>query len=264
MNRKEFLEQLERLLWDIPEQERAEALDYYRNYFEDAGEENESGVIQELGSPGKVAAMILADLEEEQEEHGEYTETGYTDERFDDRDMPDTAYASEEHKKKNNWDGTKYQKTEESQGYDGPYRRAGFGRGRRIEKKKRSPWLWVLILLFVLLALPVVGGIGIGFLGAAVGIVAAVIGVVIALLLGGLAMLVGSVAAMVYAVFYQAAAPASALVTVGAALLAAAAGLLLILVFLWLVFKAFPMCFRWIVDFIQRILHRGRKGGGRV
>ena len=64
MNKTEFLEQLERLLYDIPEQEREEALDFYRSYFEDAGEDQESNVIQELGNPGKVAAIIKADLEE--------------------------------------------------------------------------------------------------------------------------------------------------------------------------------------------------------
>lgn len=32
MRRKEFLEQLERLLWDISEQERKEALEFYENY----------------------------------------------------------------------------------------------------------------------------------------------------------------------------------------------------------------------------------------
>lgn len=42
MNKTEFLEQLERLLWDISCQEREEALDFYRSYFEDAGEENEA------------------------------------------------------------------------------------------------------------------------------------------------------------------------------------------------------------------------------
>ena len=51
MNKTEFLEQLERLLWDISCQEREEALDFYRSYFEDAGEENEAQVIQELRSP---------------------------------------------------------------------------------------------------------------------------------------------------------------------------------------------------------------------
>ena len=68
MNRKEFLAQLARLLWDIPEADRKDALEYYENYFEDAGVENESSVIQELGSPGKVAAIIKTDLEGGQDE----------------------------------------------------------------------------------------------------------------------------------------------------------------------------------------------------
>ena len=62
MNRAEFMRQLEHLLRDISESERQEALDYYNSYFDDAGAENESKVIQELGSPGKVAAIIKSDL----------------------------------------------------------------------------------------------------------------------------------------------------------------------------------------------------------
>ena len=93
MNRKEFLAQLERLLWDIPVQEREEALEFYNSYFDDAGAENESSVIQELGSPGKVAAIIKADLGESRKEYGEYTETGYSDGIFDDRNMPERAGA---------------------------------------------------------------------------------------------------------------------------------------------------------------------------
>ena len=68
MNREEFLSRLERLLYDIPAQEREEALEYYNGYFDDAGKEKEAEVIQELGSPGKVAAIIKADLSENAEE----------------------------------------------------------------------------------------------------------------------------------------------------------------------------------------------------
>ena len=63
MERKQFMKQLERLLLDIPEAERQEALDYYESYFDDAGPEREAEIIQKLGSPGKVAAIIKADLQ---------------------------------------------------------------------------------------------------------------------------------------------------------------------------------------------------------
>lgn len=76
MNRKTFMEQLARLLAELPENEKEEALRYYDDYFEEAGPENEGKVIQELGSPGKVAGIIRANLDGSQCQ-GEYTERGY-------------------------------------------------------------------------------------------------------------------------------------------------------------------------------------------
>lgn len=52
MNRVQFMEQLKKLLSDISEEERQEALEYYESYFDDAGEDQEAEVIRELGSPG--------------------------------------------------------------------------------------------------------------------------------------------------------------------------------------------------------------------
>lgn len=90
MNRVQFMEQLKKLLADIPKDERDEALDYYESYFDDAGPENEAAVIRELGSPGKVAAIIKADLKESSEEYAQYTEQGYKDTRMaDDAQMPE-------------------------------------------------------------------------------------------------------------------------------------------------------------------------------
>lgn len=86
MRRKEFMWQLETLLSDISEEEKQEALSYYRSYFEDAGEENEERILRELESPEKVAATIKADLRMEQgNDAGAYTERGFEDARFQDR-----------------------------------------------------------------------------------------------------------------------------------------------------------------------------------
>ena len=75
MNRVEFMEQLEQLLQDLPANDREDAITYYNDYFDEAGQENEAQVIRELGSPGKVAAIIKADLEsgEAQEEQKKET-----------------------------------------------------------------------------------------------------------------------------------------------------------------------------------------------
>ena len=64
MNRVEFMETLSRLLQDIPEEDRIDALKYYNDYFDDAGSENEQNVIEELESPEKVAMKIKADRED--------------------------------------------------------------------------------------------------------------------------------------------------------------------------------------------------------
>ena len=65
MNRQEFMKRLEELLSGISPEEREEALAYYRNYFEDAGVENEEKVLQELESPEKLAESIRAGLQED-------------------------------------------------------------------------------------------------------------------------------------------------------------------------------------------------------
>lgn len=88
MSRSEFMAELRKLLVSIPEEEREEALQYYENYFEDAGPENEENVIKELGSPEKVASIIWTDSKEGSRESGEFTETGYTDVRFDEKKRP--------------------------------------------------------------------------------------------------------------------------------------------------------------------------------
>ena len=62
MNKEEFLRQLEQLLSGISAEERADAVAFYRNYFEDAGAENEQAVIEELESPQKAAESILKDF----------------------------------------------------------------------------------------------------------------------------------------------------------------------------------------------------------
>lgn len=62
MNRSEFMKKLEELLANISKEEREEALQYYNDYFEDAGPEHEADVIRELESPEKVAATIKADM----------------------------------------------------------------------------------------------------------------------------------------------------------------------------------------------------------
>lgn len=62
MNKEKFMAQLESLLSPISAPERELALQYYINYFEDAGDEKEEEVIEELGSPEDVAKIIFEEV----------------------------------------------------------------------------------------------------------------------------------------------------------------------------------------------------------
>ncbi|MDE5590645.1 MAG: DUF1700 domain-containing protein, partial [Acetatifactor sp.] len=66
MNRTEFMNQLEILLQNISFAEKEEALQYYNDYFDDAGAENEQSVIEALGNPARVAENIRRELLENQ------------------------------------------------------------------------------------------------------------------------------------------------------------------------------------------------------
>lgn len=90
MTRKQFLDELEALLSDLPQAEREEALSYYEEYF-DAADQDEQQVIQQLGSPARIAAAIKSNMTEGNETYAEYTETGYEDVREEQyRQMPRT------------------------------------------------------------------------------------------------------------------------------------------------------------------------------
>lgn len=83
MNRIEFMQKLTELLNDIPESERQEAISFYNDYFDEAGEENEAAVIEELESPEKVAKIIVDGLAGKGDDSNmEYGERGYNDRRY--------------------------------------------------------------------------------------------------------------------------------------------------------------------------------------
>ena len=60
MTRAEFLTALAEKLQGVTVDEREEALKYYNEYLDEAGPENEEAVIAELGTPQKVANIIIA------------------------------------------------------------------------------------------------------------------------------------------------------------------------------------------------------------
>lgn len=62
MNREEFIRQLRLKLFRLPQEEIEIAIEYYEEYFDEAGIENEQIILQKLGSPEETASKILQDF----------------------------------------------------------------------------------------------------------------------------------------------------------------------------------------------------------
>ena len=75
MNREEYMRRLEEALTDITPFEKEEALQYYNDYFDDAGLENEEEVMNSLGTPEKLAETIKKEQTDAQESADEILET---------------------------------------------------------------------------------------------------------------------------------------------------------------------------------------------
>lgn len=79
MNKQEYLRCLARELRHLPREDRQRVLEYYEEYFEEAGPEQEQSVIEELGPPSEVAGQIIQDTAiKRMEEPGESAKKGFS------------------------------------------------------------------------------------------------------------------------------------------------------------------------------------------
>lgn len=71
MTRNDYLQELDKHLKKLPQQDYREAMDYFTEYFDEAGPENETQVIQELGSPKEAAKEIIHNILDGKSDHSE-------------------------------------------------------------------------------------------------------------------------------------------------------------------------------------------------
>lgn len=62
MNKQEYMRQLEIKLKRLPKDDFERAVEYYEEYFAEAGEEHEQKAIEDLGSPQEAADQIIKDF----------------------------------------------------------------------------------------------------------------------------------------------------------------------------------------------------------
>ena len=65
MTRTEYIAKLTKYLRKLPQKDYEEALEYFMEYFEESGPENEAQVIAELGTPKEAAHEVISRLLEE-------------------------------------------------------------------------------------------------------------------------------------------------------------------------------------------------------
>lgn len=65
MTRTEYIAKLTKYLRRLPQKDYEEALEYFMEYFEEAGPENEAQVIAELGTPKEAAHEVISRLLDE-------------------------------------------------------------------------------------------------------------------------------------------------------------------------------------------------------
>lgn len=62
MTRTDYLAELDKYLRRLPEEDYREAMDYFREYFDEAGPENEAQIMAELGTPKEAANDLIHNL----------------------------------------------------------------------------------------------------------------------------------------------------------------------------------------------------------
>ena len=238
MRKEDFLEKLEMLLSDISEEEREEAMAFYRSYFDDAGVENEARIIAELESPENVAETIKRDLGM----ISVTTQDGY----FDEETGEDNRGTYEQNQQNS---GT-YYKWEENQ-QSNQYGNYNDSRAAEQEEDKKRRKILTIIIVIAILTFPTWFGFLAGIIGTVFGLSVALIAITFAMFVVGVAfvglgitMLAGLGAAMVSI-------PAG-LAFVGSGLLILALALLLLLACVAVFGTFFPWAFKGLYHLCKK------------
>ena len=237
MSRREFLERLDELLKDIPREEREEAMQYYNSYFEDAGEKNDADIIEELGSPEKVAEAVKADFSSApvvyEEPASQEKSSNHT------QQSQNHSYDSGQQSQNNSYNNTSYHN----------------GRQQKQKPWSNKPLKVILLIILLIVAAPalfsllsLVLGLFVGFIVLCFAFaVAAAVGVILGgfLLIKGFAIVVSTTGV--------------GLLLLGFGLLGIVIGIVLLVAFVKGCLMVFPFLFRKIKELIMWIR---RKIGG--
>lgn len=286
MNRAEFMRRLTELLGDVSPMERDEAIQYYNDYFDDAGVENESGVIASLGTPEELARTIKAGLNDGGN-GGEFTEAGFSgytqahrDELMKTESMGGSAGSGAQsgntHYQNDNayYQGGYYQRSgsdsvyggrEDTRKHDNPYERTDNGNtsGSQYTQTKTgmSGGTITLIVILAILTSPIWIGLLGGFFGVAVGLLVTLFAIFAVFLVAGIGLIIVAFALLIagFAVLFVA--PLGGICMIGSALVVFAIGLVFVWLMVLMAGLAIPAFVRGVASLCRRLFG---KGGARA
>ena len=223
MNRREFMEKLRELLKTLPYGEQEDALQFYEEYFDDAGPENEQRVIEELESPEAVAQKIMLNspsIPAVQADIGAEAPS----------ESPDGEPSGGE-------------TASENSQYD-PSAFERYYRNQQMAKQEKSS-NWVLWLVLVL-TFPLWFPLSIGLLATLFSLVVAALALIFSVIVTVIALVAAVVLALILGVPMLVYDPLNGFYMISMALIAAGVALILIPPVIWLCKKGIPGMFRGI------------------
>lgn len=164
MTKGEFMRELEKLLSRLPQGEKRDALEYYNDYFAEAGITDDMLIPASMGTPAEIAESIIKDAF-----YGE-----------EDASASDTATNNSEYyyggQSDNDWNVNE----NKSQSNENVY---------SDDKKNDNTRLVIAIVLLVVFS-PAIIGLVLGVVGTLIGVFGALVGTTVALIVSGIALIV--------------------------------------------------------------------------
>ncbi|MGN0377164.1 MAG: DUF1700 domain-containing protein [Suilimivivens sp.] len=247
MSRWEFMRKLEELLSDISPSEREEALQYYNDYFNDAGRENEQSVIESLGSPEQVAKIVRDGLNDGVGQ-GEFTENGFTS----------NIGQKNEVVKRNTESQNNQDSFTESQGY-GTESDTQSAAPQKEKKNGLPTWAIILIVIACIICSPVILGALGSVLGILLGIAGALLGIIVGFGVTAVILYIAAIALVIAGFGCIITSPLSGIGMIGGGCICAAVGILFMLLTVFIAGKCVPGICQGIA-YIVRSLFGKKKG----
>lgn len=238
MTKWEFMRKLEELLFDISPTEREEALQYYNDYINDAGKENEAEAMASLGTPEQVAEIVKEGLEGNSA--GMFTEKGYQGQQ-----------TRAEHSI------TRYSENDNDQNGQSAQQAAA---GNVPEKKnKMSGGLIALLVVLCIFASPLLLGVAGTAFGLLIAVIAVVFSIFLVIAVMTIVLFVVAITLIIWGFTAIVAIPMLGIGLIGSGCVIFSIAVLCLLAVIALFGTVLPALFRGIVSLFHRIFHR--RGG---